>query len=64
MSPWQAVLWVIPTSGSASELRATDKTLEGVEGKNKVIIARFDIGVALLLSEIGAVWQARKASVE
>ena len=29
---------------SASELRAIDKALDGVEDKNKVIIARFDIG--------------------
>jgi hypothetical protein len=32
------------TSGSASGVRATDKTLDGVESKNKAIITRFDIG--------------------
>ncbi len=42
------------TSGSASELRATEKTLDGVEGKNKAIIARFDTGVDLSFSEVGA----------
>jgi hypothetical protein len=34
---------------SASGLRAIDKTLDGVEDKSKAIIARFDIGVVLLV---------------
>ncbi|MFC1981449.1 hypothetical protein ACFLVN_04310 [Chloroflexota bacterium] len=42
--PLQAVLRASPTSGSASELRATEKTLDGVEGKNKAMLTRFDIG--------------------
>ena len=48
--PLQAVLRASPTSGSASGLRATDKTLDGVESKNKAIITRFDIGVVLPFS--------------
>ena len=38
------IVKVIPSNGSASGSQATDKTLEGVKSKNKVIIARFDIG--------------------
>jgi DNA polymerase-3 subunit beta len=38
------IVKIIPSSGSASGLRATDKTLDGVEGKNKAILTRFDIG--------------------
>ena len=37
------------TSDSASELRATEKTFDGVKSKNKAIIARFDIGQRLPL---------------
>jgi hypothetical protein len=35
---------LVHTINSASELRAIDKHLTGVESKNKAIIARFDIG--------------------
>jgi hypothetical protein len=46
-------------------LRATDKTLDGVEGKNRVIITRFDIGVVLPFSESGAGFnELENASVE
>jgi len=46
---------LVHTINSASELRAIDKHLAGVEDKSKVIIARFDIGEALPFSESGAV---------
>jgi len=39
--------WLVHNINSASELRAIDKHLAGVEDKSKVIIARFDIGVVL-----------------
>ena len=45
---------------SASELRAIDKHTGGVEDKGKAIIARFDIGVVLPLSESGAVLKGWK----
>jgi len=43
----QAQGGLVHNINSASELRAIDKHLAGVEDKNKAITARFDIGVVL-----------------